>query len=820
MLSGPDFSPGSGFAAKQSRDLSTRTARFSTSGHQESQAGKKDDAASSIPWTALRCQKLLQKLELRLDALQKLLSSTSSHSMDRPTRKRSCLGEDVSKERKRPRLTYGLRSRKPLITGLLKDTSGLSRSALCDNGYQHHKEPPSISVKGIIRGARVTKDSSASQDIGQIDEWILAKELDGSRHNSTDGRYRIHRGIFDCTAALLRITRPRSNDVHNKSLLGMCLRRVPACLEELEAWDRPKPSPRTAGSLQLSSKISWEVYSQLEAFGSYYSGWRPLSQTVRSHGLFLLNKATAGGLFDPNFVQVLVRLCRHYGCDEEAALLVQALPGALPPPRDPMSKFEEHSRLRPLQALLSPIIPGKQSRRHEAISNCVLTLLQKRRLPASWIATRAFLDFLRSAMVVFREGVCISWTTELLVEVLKILSTRGNSRALRPNDDSFNHEDLVLAATDSSAKTIDASRISHRKVPNESQTIRRRILYIFNKSTDQLGVRPMDGWSEGVLMLLIMRSLGDTGFQDPDSSVSLQELHRLESELCLDVQKLSQRRAVFAGATVTELDRAEPSTMDYLDQIYREVVEPLLSEGPEEPRRTVQHDRPGVAFIRGTRDATVSLHDCSLRGPPMKQATEALSQWRWEEGLREWVMRSPEATYDSKHHVTLDGVRGSTTAQLGPHRKSSTRLRNAMNMDAREAEDYARTGRWLAAEPKGKAEATGATTSLPQHETAQIGRSPSTPTNEGRCFYDKHINVFRTDEQQVKSDETIATCFQESMRPQRSRVQDCGCEYSPSPCRTQPGRPDSPGEEYQTGTLLSAHKAKRLGKLRQPNQNQ
>ncbi|KAJ6439991.1 hypothetical protein O9K51_07882 [Purpureocillium lavendulum] len=127
-----------------------------------------------------------------------------------------------------------------------------------------------------------------------------------------DERYRICHAVLGWLNTLLQSTTPEGREPPRNSLLGMCLRKIPACVANIESYEKELAKEEGRQSMWDTSNVSFELYGQLETLGAATCGWRPLKLAVRAHGLSLLCQAMAEGLFDPNVAD----LCGHlYGMD-------------------------------------------------------------------------------------------------------------------------------------------------------------------------------------------------------------------------------------------------------------------------------------------------------------------------------------------------------------------------------------------------------------------------------------------------------------------------------------------------------------------------
>ncbi|EHK21022.1 uncharacterized protein TRIVIDRAFT_118749, partial [Trichoderma virens Gv29-8] len=207
----------------------------------------------------------------------------------------------------------------------------------------------------------------------------------------------------------------------------MCLRKIPACIADIDAWDRQQLKESGVESVWDMSDAASDLFDQLEALGSSSSGWRPLRLVVRSQAVHLLSNAILDGLFRPEFSNILVQLCIHLNGNEEAAQFVASIN------KCQMSKFRagtthlnDNRDFSSLWALLNPYkgkkIPGP-------VFECVSTLINKGFISSSWLSTRAFSSFWISSL----EGLTSGNAKPHIVEFMCI-AIWTLARGSRPKD--------------------------------------------------------------------------------------------------------------------------------------------------------------------------------------------------------------------------------------------------------------------------------------------------------------------------------------------------------------------------------------------------
>ncbi|KAJ4110601.1 hypothetical protein NW765_014926 [Fusarium oxysporum] len=314
------------------------------------------------PWTAARCQRLLRQLQCRLVALRKLVNEARQPATTTTTRtKRTNTENEPTKSSKRVRHTYG--GRRVTTSQSKPSTLPVStppRAFRTLGSMKIERSPPgagrlgfSMPVMRKFRCDNLTPGTSpTSSKPAATDSKSLVTELQSLRRIVSDSEYRIYDAIFSWLHCLLTSTEPLSQTAHPKSLLGMCLRRIPDAIAVIEEWDRQTAAKEGKTFKWQSSKASAELYDQLEGFGTSSLGWKSLKIVVRAHALCLLATAVTEGLLEPPFVRLLADLCLSLDCKAEAARLVSSLRLPLAAPRGTSSTLIESSTVQPLGVIV------------------------------------------------------------------------------------------------------------------------------------------------------------------------------------------------------------------------------------------------------------------------------------------------------------------------------------------------------------------------------------------------------------------------------------------------------------------------------------
>ncbi|KAF5673081.1 hypothetical protein FHETE_3566 [Fusarium heterosporum] len=279
--------------------------------HRLTTGGQKDKKHAAQPWTAARCQRLLRQLQCRLTALRKLVKEARQPPAAVTTitqAKRTSTDEEASKPPKRARYTYGRRRQVPAqAKSSVSPLSTPPRTVRTLGSMKIERSPAGVAridfAKPLVQefnyGNPTSETSSERLKQRSTGTKSLVTDLQSLRRIIPDGQYRIYEVIFGWLNGLLSSTESLSQTAHPKSLLGMCLRKVPDALAVIEEWDRQSAAEEGKSFKWESSKASTELYEQLEGFGSSSLGWNSLKLVLRAHALCLLAEAVAEGLFEP-----------------------------------------------------------------------------------------------------------------------------------------------------------------------------------------------------------------------------------------------------------------------------------------------------------------------------------------------------------------------------------------------------------------------------------------------------------------------------------------------------------------------------------------
>ncbi|KAK5988756.1 hypothetical protein PT974_10245 [Cladobotryum mycophilum] len=633
--------------------------------HRTSRKGP--DAEDLQPWTAARCQRLLRQLQARLAALRRLKHQRiSEHS----TKSKRDSDDGAYTTSKRIRLTYSQKDKPsipvPQDSAITTPPRPIRTLGTMRLGHSSPVSGPAdfrTPVWKRIRGRTDTPRNDCDQTPILLEEEpptevpsIIMDEMLSFRQLVPDAQYRLYEAIFDWINGLLRSTAPRARQVHTKSLLAMCLRKVPACIANIEAWDRQQSRDKRAG--WNSSLITFDMYDQLEEFGPEGVGWRPLIFVVRSQVIKLLSDAISEGYLHPSFTGLLIRLCVHLNCNEEAVRIACSMQGILPEPRNMKSSLAESKYLQPLYSLLLPRtedekVPG-------AVFECVSTFFEEQRLPLMWLSTRGLSRLWTSSL----EHMASSNAKPSVLKFMQtaMISLARCSQSQQKLDQCNTVQTLIgiAAGVVTTALTLE-SEIGTRQ-GSQREKAWRRLLHVLDYSIAHIRRpnRRRGGYESGFLILVLARCLVVANSGLADVNLRRQAVAEFEAmAVCIDAaskRDVQYHQMILLICTVAQCRRrtcAIPGH-DSLSEICSKLHHLHM---PDWFSKAVQKD---VAFMFAQK--TKDLRDLAF-AESLPAASESLnistmfSGWRWEEGISEWVLPDSEADTNQPKTKTVGGLK-------------------------------------------------------------------------------------------------------------------------------------------------------------------
>lgn len=358
-----------------------------------------------LPWTTGRCNRLLRPITSQLIALSELAypqlnaSATSAAAISSgpaPSSKAESRENDDESTRIRGRKGFDdpdWMPKGPEKRGTKRLYS--NRSAKADaRPAPDGRKPGEISMPTPLVARHVQFDEPMQPLPQKHSGWRFLQTPKKQRFalpkrdNISPGtRLRHIQRLLQSFRTLLQATEPPKSllgsRIGTRSLMSTCLRKVPVYIEGRQNWEDEESSEKI--------DASDEIYRELEEMGAA-SGWRPLREVVRAHGVAQITAAIAEKLLDTDPVEQIVRLCHQSQAFDEAEEVLSAFAFAtasVPPPRnakDDFVKFED-PRFRGIAAAHAW---AERTQEWAFFYRLVRSLLLSNLLPIEWTATTNF----------------------------------------------------------------------------------------------------------------------------------------------------------------------------------------------------------------------------------------------------------------------------------------------------------------------------------------------------------------------------------------------------------------------------------------------
>lgn len=616
-----------------------------------SAGSRASDSDGPQQWTAARCQRLLRQLQSRLASLRKLVSEKPP-SPSAGSKRTSDNGQDSAS--KRVRSTYGQRAKRAAAPVTDKSVTTPPRTVRTLGAMKlGNVSPTSESVDFLTPVWRKIRDQ-VDTPVKNIDiEYGLLNSLPADmieglnaiRRHVPSEPYRIYEAIFHWLHRLLYSTTPQGKHHRGKSLLAMCLRRIPACIANIDAYDRQQLKDNGDESIWNISNAASDLFDQLETLGADRSGWRPLRLVVRSQAIHLLSNAILDGLFRSEFCNLLVRLCVHLNGNEEANQLVASINKrqiSLLQARP--THFGESKDLTSLWALLNSLKGKKLS---GPIFECVSALVNRGRLSSSSLSSRAFSGFWISSLEGLTSGNAKPHIVEFMCSAIWTLA-----RGSRPKTAECNAIEQVLirvaAGLAVAALTLESQIVLGEQEQRKSAW--RRLVYVLDRSISLIAryksrKSPQDNAS---FLLVLARYLSVAKSDLANVTFKRRVTEEFENMAhTIDIKANNGKQyqqTIILLCTIVQCRRrsSSASSQEVLSDLYSRLDQEKV---PDWFEHGLQKD---LAFMLAQK--TEDLRDLnfaeslSATAPADPKFGTIFSGWRWEEGISEWVLPSPPRT--------------------------------------------------------------------------------------------------------------------------------------------------------------------------------
>lgn len=642
--------------------------------HVPYQASKPSHPAreSIQPWTTTRCHRLLRPLKTHISALRReaVLEDSDRLSDD--------VAEDSSAAVSRAKIqhTYSRRGRKPQPRA---QPDGLKQSKTPKRIARRKITQPGEIVlpTPIIRRARGQQLASPLQQPSLADPGVAANgkkrfaTLNGHRTSSliaalesemqplrtriTATKFSLYEATLRALHSLLAATaEPSPKLAGSKSLMAMCLRKIPEYIGELEYWEQREAEEQGTKSALQNSEVSIQIYDEIQDLLPINYGSSHLRSVVRAHGIKVIRDSIAEGLFDDTFSILLAKLCCETQSYQECEELLQELVDrSYPRPKGVDSLFDESRKLAPLKALRDF---AKESNRPQFMLRQLSKLISQQLLPIHWLSTKEF-GSIWSGMVkgLSTNGPCDD-TLSFSVQVITSLSTqaRSGSFSLRPQIHdlkTLSQQTLVSAITSIATLPIlgqEARDITVHPFNQENvSAISRRAGYIIQTCIYELRRTRKSSWISTILRLAAY--LTSTAHSSPKDTYVSEIWCRIRAGQRVADGKQEYEAATALISSISQCCGRGTSRPPhhYLIKLCDQLDQGLSMEGQSRKIRADcafflaerTNDLRDLAFAESLDPAGIQH---SIQPTPRKEsATSPFYGYRWEEDICEWVIATP-----------------------------------------------------------------------------------------------------------------------------------------------------------------------------------
>ncbi|KAK3375035.1 hypothetical protein B0H63DRAFT_481624 [Podospora didyma] len=316
-------------------------------------------------------------------------------------------------------------------------------------------------------------------------------EFSGFRAMTEPEIFTLYESVFRAFDSLLRATCPRRNRVAGpRSLLALCLRKVPEYVAELEYWDEKDADENGTKSALNDSQVSFEVYSELEALGAV-DGWHHLCLVVRAHGVRVIQEAVSDDLLDDAVADLLIRLCREYMPVAEFSDLVDSFVlRRYPRPVNFDQDLFACRDLQPLQTLRK----FEASEAPPLLLDRLARLLSSGLLPVDWILTKSFSPLWTLAARRLGSKRPCQDAADFIISSIEMLCRLVSSGAKGTgNETVYRAQQALVRAVGALGSMVllghEGSRASVPAARTSNENLDRRVEYIIHTCSEKLGDR-------------------------------------------------------------------------------------------------------------------------------------------------------------------------------------------------------------------------------------------------------------------------------------------------------------------------------------------
>jgi len=499
----------------------------------------------------------------------------------------------------------------------------------------------------------------------------------------------------------------------------MCLRQVPQQLKRIEEWDAAEAERLGEKSAINTQDAAQEMYDQMEGFSGIASGWGPLRHMVRAHATSIICDAVAEGLLDFAVVKRIISTCIRRECLHEAtALLVSVMEQQYPPAETQQDVLPPQPKMiEPLEYFIT------FCRKHNLWSTLfekLIGLISENRISGEWLCIKVFEPVwagLSEKFVV--DGAACTRTLEFfhvaIWSLVSSLSTAQEDETKTSRRTPAQMFTSIVGAVTAMAIMSGRARADDdgSGVTETKDGISRAVLCALGGSLARLeGERRRARTTVSRLVLefsiyMVMTGLGNSDACDVETTI---EAPAISSSKAVN-RRFYESATSLICSVAQHCSRGSGSPAhEHLTTICDSLAQLTVAQ------HNITDLRREAAFLLAQRtgdlrdlayaEAMMSDMDTSTRRssssgrtthPPGEKesndhptATSLYSGWKWDEGISEWILRTPLPTAQADKALTSRAQPASPTIRRRPQAKvvtvqarTATRSRNRMRRHAR-----------------------------------------------------------------------------------------------------------------------------------------
>lgn len=367
-------------------------------------------------WTAAKCLRLLRPIHARIGNIRQLAAESAITVREtkpaKPTFLRTGGKHSLSDDEwdpsasKRSKVTYAQRRRKAARhsdPGQTRDFQVPDAPKMACPAPRGPNTPGKFLITTPlirkIKGSVISPHPPSSESPTRHEETALGASirpgLSYLQHDiqclksirSAD-QVRHEEALLQALDALFRHAASRATGTAPRSLVAMCLRQAPRQLKRIEEWDAQEAERRGEKSALTASEAMPELYQDMESLGGD-AGWRPLRHMVRAHAIRSICEAVAQGLVDLSLTRLLVKVCLHWNCYDEAAALFESLLIQQFHQEDSQDDVPSPTR-KLIEPLACFIALCTQHERWSMLFDLLARLILENRISGEWLCTETF----------------------------------------------------------------------------------------------------------------------------------------------------------------------------------------------------------------------------------------------------------------------------------------------------------------------------------------------------------------------------------------------------------------------------------------------